>query len=812
MTLMPQSPTMGLSWSDAHARLRQDGPNTVGETNRLPGLSAFFSRFRNPLVIILLLAAALSAFVGDIVSFVIIVSIVVLSIVLDFVTTYRSEAAAEDLKRQVRVTARVYRSGHAVDVPISDIVRGDVAVLTPGKLIPADGTITQSKDLYVNESALTGESFPSSHTTGDLVRMGTSVTSGEGLLLVTATGSSTEFAHIAGGLQKSGSLTEFEREIRQFSGLIIRITFVLVLVIFAINALLKHNILESLLFSLALAVGLTPELLPLIISLNLTKGSLAMARKGVIVKRLSAIQDFGSMDVFCTDKTGTLTEDRIALVKYVDGLGRTSETVLEYAYLSSLYSARLENPLDRAVKAYRQFDERGWKRIDDIPFSFERKRESVVVSGGTRGKLLITKGAPEEVLSLCTSYHDGRALNSTLLPKIQAEYEQLSRDGFRVLAVATKKVTKTSGYEPADEAGLVLEGFVAFLDPAKKSVTATLRKLVEYGVAVKIVSGDNALVNRRIADEIRLPVAGILTGDEIAGKSTAQLARLVESTTIFARVTPEQKQQVIRALQHNGHVVGYMGDGINDAPSLAAADIGISVNNAVDVAKDTADLILLHKSLSELVEGVIEGRRTFANTLKYMMMALSSNFGNMFTMAGASLFLPFLPMKATQILLNNLLYDTSQFGIPTDTVDPEQLKAPHKLSIANIRKFMWVFGPLSSVFDLFTFGLLVVVFHLGEKGFQTGWFLESILTQILVIYLIRTRLRLRDSVHPSLPLVLSTMAALVVALAVVLLPLGSFFGFTLLAPLQIWAISAIVLIYLLATNVIKRAFYLRVQF
>ncbi len=799
----------GLDWQEAKARLAQDGPNQLHDTHHLPGLGAFLSRFRNPLVIILLLAASLSAFLGDIISFIIIVTIVLLSIVLDFVTTYRSQQAAEALRAGVRVTARVVRSGHEVDIPLADVVRGDLAILTPGKLVPADGTVIVAKDLYVNESALTGESFPQAKTTGDKMMMGTSVTSGEGAILIVATGVNTGYAKIADQLERGGSATEFEREIRQFSSLIIKITFVLVLGIFLINALFRHTALESLLFSLALAVGLTPELLPLIISLNLTKGALAMARHGVIVKRLSAIQDFGSMDVFCTDKTGTLTEDKIALVKYVNGLGAVSESVLRYAYITSQYSARFESPLDRAVKEFRSVDTREYHKVDDIPFSFERKRESVIVANAA-GLLLITKGAPEEVLALCTHYHNGQTLHGRIAEQVKAEYDQLSADGYRVLAVATKAVTKPRGYEPADESAMVLEGFIAFLDPAKKSVTATLTKLRNYGIEVKIISGDNALVNRRIAEEIKLTVKGILTGDQITKLSDKQLLELVDGTTIFARVAPDQKRRVIKALQQRGHVVGYMGDGINDAPSLAAADIGISVNNAVDVAKDTADLILLHKSLGELVEGVIEGRRVFANTLKYMMMALSSNFGNMFSMAAASVVLPFLPMRATQILLNNLLYDGSQFGIPTDSVDADQLLQPHKLSIANIRKFMWVFGPLSSLFDLATFIVLIAGFHLGEHGFQTGWFLESMLTQVLVIFLIRSRVGLGKSSRPSAILVASTALSLAAAVLVVVTPIGAFFGFTQLEAPVMLAIVSIVAIYLMATHFAKNAFYRRV--
>ncbi len=801
----------GLTTYEANLKLAKFGPNQIADQDRLPGLAAFLSRFKNPLVIILLLAATLSAFLGDVVSFGIILAIVTLSVLLDFINTYKSEKAALELKDRVRVTTSVLRSGKWVDLPLSQIVPGDIVRLAAGNLIPADAKLIECKDLYINESALTGESFPQLKAVGEEVYLGSSVISGNAQIEVTATGKQTKFSHIAAAITGADAPTEFDREMSEFSFLIVRLTFGLVIFIFAVNALLRHDLLESLLFSLALAVGLTPELLPLIITLNLTKGSLAMAKHGVIVKRLSAIQNFGSMDVLCTDKTGTLTEDRIALVKYVNGFGDVSEEVLRLGYLTCVFSTAYENPLDRAIKAYRHPDIDHYEKLDEIPYDFSRKAESVVVRRG-HTRQLITKGAPEEILARCAFYDDDMPLGAAMTKKIQAEYERLSSDGFRVLAVATRQVGLKTRYEPTDEIRLTFRGFVAFLDPAKESVSATLEQLLDHGIEVKIITGDNALVTQKIAHDIHLSVKGILTGTQLDKLNVAQLAKAVEANTIFARVSPEQKMRLIQAMQRNGHVVGYMGDGINDAPSLRAADIGISVNNAVDVAKATADLILLHKSLHELVGGVIEGRKTFANTLKYLMMSLSSNFGNMFSMAGASLFLPFLPMLATQILLNNLLYDSSQFAIPLDNVDPDSLKSPHKLKISSIKRFMLVFGPLSSAFDFLTFGALYLVFQLGAHGFQTGWFIESMLTQVLVVYIIRTGKIPFVQSRPSLALVASTLLAVCVAIGIVYSPIAGYFHFEPLSAVIMAAIVAIVAVYLIVAELTKRAFYRHFSF
>jgi P-type Mg2+ transporter len=798
----------GLSGHEVAARLVQFGPNTLQEgPQRSNAFLAFMGRFKNPLVIILLLAALLAFFFGDRASFFIIVSIVGLSVTLDFVNTYRSERAAEALKQRVAITVTVRRDGQEQTIPAVQLVPGDVVVLAAGKVVPADGVVLESKDLFANEATLTGESFPQAKPERTEVFMGSGIMSGTGLMQITKTGGQTKFAHIARALQSADRPTEFEREIKGFSLLIIKLTAGLVVVVFLLNVLLHRNLLDSLLFSLALAVGLTPELLPLIITLNLTKGSLRMAQQGVIVKQLSAVQNFGSMDVLCTDKTGTLTEDKITLIKFVNGAGAASEEVFELGYIASVYSTGFENPLDAAVKNYKTIDLGHLEKIDEIPFDFERKREAVVVHHHhEKRRFLIVKGAPEAVFAI--SNHYGRA-GEAFATKRQAAmetYKQLSQQGFRVLAVAQKDIATEKRYEPKDETDLIFKGFLAFLDPAKTSVKETLHRMQALAIAIKVITGDNSDVTAKIARDIGLTVTGSITGQELEKLSPSELQAAAEHNTIFARVNPEQKMQLIQALQHLGHVVGYLGDGVNDAPSLRAADVGVSVNNAVDVAKDAADFILLRKNLHELINGVAEGRRTFANTLKYLRMGLSSNFGNMFSMAGAAFFLPFLPMRATQILLNNLLYDASQFALPLDNVDAQSIRTPHILDLRAIKRFMWVYGPLSSVFDFATFGLLLVVFRAGAPLFQAGWFLESIFTQVLVVYIIRTPFPFWRS-RPAKALLVSTGLVLACALLVILTPLGNYFGFGLMQPWQLVSLGVIVAAYLVSAELVKHWYF-----
>jgi Mg2+-importing ATPase len=615
----------------------------------------------------------------------------------------------------------------------------------------------------------------------------------------------TKFAHIAKDLTSQHRPTEFDREIQDFSSLIIKIIIFLVIFVFIVNIAFHKPALESILFSLALAVGLTPELLPLIISLNLTRGSLAMAHHGVIVKQLSAVQNFGSMDILCTDKTGTLTEDEIRLVKYLDGFGKESKHVLELGMVTSAFSTAFSNPMDAAILQFKHVDISAYKKIDEIPFDFERKREAVVVANSKGERELIVKGAPEEVLLVSTHY-GGKLLKDEVLANINQQYDKLSRGGFRVLGVARRKIETEKSYEPSDESNMEFIGFLAFLDPAKKTVNSTLELMRTYGINIKIITGDNSFVTEKIASDINLKSLGTISGDKIAKLNRVALARAVEENTIFARVDPEQKMLIIEALQKNGHVVGYMGDGINDAPSLRAADVGVSVDNAVDVSKDAADFIMLRKNLHELTLGVIEGRKTFVNTLKYLRMGLSSNFGNMFSMAGASLFLPFLPMKATQILLNNLLYDASQTSIPLDRVDDVDIVKPRIMKLAEIKKFMWSYGLLSSVFDFSTFGVLYLIFHTQQGSFQTGWFIESFLTQTLVVFIIRSRYSPLKS-HPSPYLIATIGATITAALLAALTPLSQFFRFGPISWPIIGAIALLVGVYLFAAEQLKKHFF-----
>jgi len=799
---------IGLSHTEATAQLKKYGPNAVTLQQHNSPLELFLDTLKSPLVILLVISAGLAGYFGDLTDAIIILAIVFLSSFLDFFNTYRSSKAAEELKERVRVTATVLRDGMPREVPLDSIVPGDVVLLTAGNIVPADGQLLEGTHFYTNESALTGEAFPQLKEVGMPVYMGSSVSTGEAKVEITKTGATTQFSKVVAALNARQLPTEFDREIKGFSFLVLRIAVLLVLFVFVVNTIFKgNNILTSLLFAVALAVGITPELLPMIITLNLTKGSLAMARRGVIVKRLASIQNFGSMDVLCTDKTGTLTEDKIALVKYIDGKGITSEKTLEYAYINSSFSSGYKNPLDDAVQEFRHISVKDYKKIDELPFDFERRRESVVVQKGDK-RFLIAKGAPEGLWKTCLHCGDMHTfLSAGQMRSIKETYEKLSRGGFRVLGIAIKELKEKESYSTADEEGLVFMGFIAFLDPPKISVEKTLRRMQQYGINIKIITGDNELVSARIAREIDLEITGTVLGTELDTLSDKALMKKVETANLFARVNPEQKMRIIKTIQMAGHVVGYMGDGINDAPSLKAADVGISVNNAVDIAKESADLILLHKSLEDLVEGVIEGRKTFINTVKYLRMVLSSNFGNVFSMAGASIILPFLPMLPTQILLNNLIYDASQFAIPLDNVDEQELQRPHRLDLKEIKRFMVIFGPISSFFDFITFGVLYVVFGLTGARFQTGWFLESLVTQIIVVYIIRTsKIPFLES-RPSFALVASTMLAVGVGLIASLTRFGSVFGFIALANRPLLVIGCIVVVYLCLVELVKQRLF-----
>jgi len=813
----------GLSSEEVATRRSTYGPNEVVREKRLAAFRQFAGQLKNPLIIILLLAAVLSVFLGELVDALIIIVIVFLSVFIDFFQEYRAERAVELLKEKISTRATVIRDGSRQDIPLSGLVPGDMIILSAGDIVPADARVLSARDFFVDQSALTGESFPVEKTA--LLRQGmepdpsrreqylfmsSPVVSGSATAVVIKTGMATEYGKIAERLTARPPETEFERGLRQFSYLVTRIIFLLVIFVFFTNAFFKHGVLDSLLFAVALAVGLTPELLPMILTVNLAKGALAMSDKGVIVKHLASIQNFGSMDVLCTDKTGTLTENRITLIYHVDLENNSSDQVLLYSYLNSFHQTGLKSPLDEAILRTGGVEVGQFTKIDEIPFDFIRKRISVVVEkNGDR--TLITKGAPEEVLKFCTRISRGgneEPFTREWHDRAAVLYDSLSRDGFRLLSVASRKITDIkSTYKPEDETGLTLHGFVAFIDPPKETAHESLLMLHDAGIDVKVITGDNELVTRHICATLDFPITRVIEGSEIARMDSDTLARAVEQANIFTRVSPPQKERIIRALMKNNHVVGYMGDGINDAPSIRAADIGITVDNAVDIAKESADIVLLKKDLRVLRDGILEGRKTFGNTMKYIMMGTSSNFGNMISVATASLFLPFLPLLPVQILLNNLLYDLSQSTIPTDTVDGEYVLAPKRWDIGFIKKFLLVFGPVSSLFDILTFIALIVVFHAPMELFRTVWFLESLCTQTFIIFAIRTRRVPFYKSRPGKYLILSSMLVVMAGIAITFTPVGTLFGFVPPGLPYFLLIGMLVIGYIVVVEIVKTRFY-----
>lgn len=818
----------GLTDAEAQRRLERFGPNRFQVHRERALILQLLARFNNPLVIILLAASAISAFTGDQRSFVIISIIVSLSVLLDFIQEHRAGRAVERLQQRVALQAATLRDGQLRELPMAELAPGDVVALAAGDLVPGDGRVLEAKDFFVNQALLTGEAYPAEKQAGDLpaptedlgsvrnaVFMGTSVISGTARVLICRTGPATALGQIAGSLQQPAPPTAFDLGARNFGLLILRLTMLLVLFVLLVNVLFHRPLLESFLFAIALAVGLTPELLPMVISVTLAHGALRMAKAQVIVKRQAAIHDLGSMDVLCTDKTGTLTEARIRLERHVNVHGRDSEDVIRLAYLNSYFETGLRSPLDEAILNHEDLEVSGWRKIDEVPFDFERRRISVLVDDG-RERLLVVKGAPEDILRLCTQYADDGLVNASpltedILTRVRTLFEDLSRDGFRALGIAWRRVPPDHPHAVvSDETELVFAGFAAFLDPPKTSAGPALQALAASGVAVKIVTGDNELVTQHICCELGVPVQGVLTGQEIQQLDDHALPARVETTNLFCRVTPAQKNRIILALKARGHTVGYLGDGVNDAPSLHSADVGISVDSAVDVAKEAADMILLQQDLQVLQEGVLEGRRTFGNVMKYIMMGTSSNFGNMFSMAGASLFLPFLPMLPVQILLNNLLYDTSEIPIPVDRVDAEYLAEPRRWDMDFIRHFMWLIGSVSSVFDLLTFYVLLKVFAADEALFHTGWFVESIATQVLVIFIIRTRRNPLRS-RPSRLLAATSLAVVAVAASLPFTPFGQQVGFVPLPGLFFIILAGLVAAYLVAVEAVKRWFYRRFQ-
>ena len=839
----------GLLERDAEDRLEEHGPNTVAhEVRRHPALR-LLELFATPLSLLLLGLATLSWLTGETRGAVVIVIMVVLATVLSFVQEYRSSKAAERLRDMVSTTATVLRKDasagipeevnrqvevrvtvrppHAAEIPIDRIVPGDIVRLSAGDMIPADLRVLSAKDLFVNEASLTGEAMPvekfahattangrSSVELPNICFMGTNVVSGTATAVAVATGARTYFGSIASSVIAPRQLTSFDHGIRRFVWLMIYFMLIRVPLVFVINGLMKHEWMEAFLFAMAVAVGLTPEMLPMIVTINLAKGALAMSRKKVVVKRLNSIQNFGAMDVLCTDKTGTLTQDRVILERHVDIAGEESEHVLEYAYLNSFYQTGLKNLLDVAVLEHAEINEKlhvteRFTKIDEIPFDFQRRRMSVLVEQDHGKHVLICKGAVEEVFSVCSHVElqgETRPIATAMLEELREVVEDLNEDGFRVIAVAYKEVPSVStSYSVADESDLTLTGYIAFLDPPKETALPAIAVLYQHGVRVKILTGDNEIVTRRICRDVHLEVDRIMVGPEIEGMSDMELAETAEKVTVFARLSPQQKARVIRSLHLKGHVVGFLGDGINDGPALKAADVGISVDTAVDIAKESADIILLEKSLLVLEEGVLEGRRVFGNIVKYLKMGASSNFGNMFSVLGASAFLPFLPMAPVQILFNNLLYDFSQTAVATDNVDDQYIAQPRRWDIANIARFILFIGPISSVFDYATYFLMLWGFKAWANPslFQTGWFVESLLSQTLIVHVIRTgRIPFLQS-RASLPLLMTT---LVICGVGAFLPYSHFAHALGLVPLPLaywFALGGILLLYLGLTQLVK---------
>ena len=822
----------GLTSAEAAARLARYGPNVLRAGKRQTFLLLLLSRFRNPLVLLLIAASAVSALTGDFTSSAIVIAMAILSVMLDSVQEYRAGQAAERLKLSVAVQVSVLRDGTACTKPVRDLVPGDVVLLAAGDLIPADGRVLEARDCFVNQALLTGEPYPvekhpaaapapdlAMNDATDAVFMGTSTVSGSSRVLVCATGGETTLGEIGASLGKQAPPTSFELGTRSFGFLILRLAVAMVLFVLLVNTLKHRPLLESFLFAVALAVGLTPELLPMVVSVTLSRGALRMAEKKVIVKRLAAIHDLGSMNILCTDKTGTLTEARIRLEKHLDPLGRSSDRVLELAYLNSFFETGLRSPLDEAILRHEEVDASAWTKIDEVPFDFERRRVSVLIAPiapkavGVE-RLLVVKGAFEDILRLSTTHEregpdDLCPLTDSVRKAMSERFDALSREGYRVLGIARKMEAADHTHAiVSDETELVFVGFAAFEDPPKVSAAAALKALAASGVTVKVVTGDNELVTRHVCEELGLAVDGVLTGPQIDGLSDPALEVQAGKTTLFCRMVPAQKNRVILALKRRGHIVGYLGDGINDAPSLHSADVAISVDSGVDVAKAAADMILLDQDLGVLHHGILEGRRTFGNIMKYIMMGTSSNFGNMFSMAGSALFLPFLPMLPAQVLLNNFLYDISEIPIPMDSVDDDFIARPRRWDMNFIRNFMLVVGPVSSVFDFLTFYVMLHVFKAQEALFQTGWFVESLATQVLVIFVIRTRGNPLKS-RPSRLLTATSLAIVALGALIPLTPLAGPLGFVAPPAKFFLILAAMVAVYLAGVQGIKTWFYRR---
>jgi len=837
-----QTALKGLKSDEAELRLDKFGPNELSLTQHLGFWTDMLHRLSSPLVVQLLVIAVVSGIIGEAKSAIIVGAMIVLSVGLSYILDRRSSLAVEALGKRVQSRTFVLRDGTETEIKMSEIVPGDIVLLQAGSIVPADLRLIAAKDFFVSESTLTGESMPVEKTSASPSQppqaalelsnacfLGTSVISGTARGVVINTGTRTIFGAISERLADKREATSFDVGVRSFTWLMIRFMVVMVFAVFLIVGMTKGNWLEALLFGLSIAVGLTPEMLPMIVTVNLAKGALTMAKKKVIVKRLPSIQNFGAIDILCTDKTGTLTQDKVVLERHVDIVGHTSEEVLNYAFLNSYFQTGLRNLIDRAVIEFADLNaDEDCRLVDELPFDFQRRRMSVVVE--VEGDhVLICKGAVEEIYTCCSHYQ----IDDEIYPLIDLirsdlfeEVDKLNRDGFRVLGIAYREFSPDRNvFTVQDESRLILLGYIAFFDPPKVSATEALRLLPQIGVSVKVLTGDNGLVTETVCRNVGLTIQGrIVTGAELSRLSPSEFSQTVLDGNVFVKLSPAQKEQIVRDLRNSGHVVGFMGDGINDAPALKAADVGISVDSGVDVAKEAADIVLLEKSLMVLEEGIMEGRRVFANIVKYIRMGSSSNFGNMFSVIGASYLLPFLPMLPVQILTNNLLYDLSQTGIPTDNVDEELITHPLKWNISNIKRFMVFVGPISSLFDYATFGLMWFFFHCNAfldpattplqqeslaRLFQTGWFVESLLTQTLIVHIIRTRRIPFIGSCASLPMTLTTLLVMAIGAWLPYSPFAASLGLVALPGLY-WAwIAAFLATYAVLTHGVKTWFFNR---
>jgi Mg2+-importing ATPase len=815
----------GLTTNEANDRLKDYGANRLKPQRRSDAFTLFIAQFKSPIILILLFATILSIFLHNLVDASIILVIVIISGLLGFWQEYSASNAVAKLLAIVQINTKVLRNGKQVEVHIEEVVPSDIVILNAGDIVPGDCLILEGKDVFVDEAMLTGETFPVEKSVAVLpadtalaqrtntVWMGTHIVSGTAKVLVIFTAQNTEFGKVSERLKLKPLETEFERGIRRFGYFLGEVTLILVVIIFAINVYLHRPVLDAFLFSLALAVGLTPQLLPAIISINLAHGAKKMAEKKVIIKRLASIENFGSMNIICSDKTGTLTEGVVQVNSALDVNGVASDKVFLYSYLNAFYETGFKNPIDEAIINNRKIDIKEYTKKDEIPYDFLRKRLSIAVNHG-KEQFMVTKGALTNILEVCTSVEtkEGTVVDiKTMQDEIEKKFEEFSKDGFRTLGIAFKKLPSESLIKKDDEKDMTFVGFLTLFDPPKANIAETISGLKKLGISLKVITGDNHLVAASISEKMGLKDNKIITGPQLHRMSDAALLRQIGSIDVFAEIEPNQKERIIIAMKKAGNVVGYMGDGINDASALHAADVGISVDTAADVAKDAADIVLLEKDLNVLVDGVREGRTTFANTLKYVFMATSANFGNMFSMAGISLFIPFLPLLPKQILLTNLLTDFPEMTIATDNVDDEMVDHPRRWDIKAIRKFMITFGLVSSVFDYLTFGLFLIVLHANESQFRTGWFMESVISASMIVLVIRSRKPFFKS-RPGKYLLITTLLIAVITIILPFTPLGTILGFTPLSFTTYLLLLLIVVLYVFAAEITKTIFYKVVRF